>query len=328
MPANLPPQYYEAERRYKEAKTYEEKISILQELLAIMPKHKGTDKLQADLRARISRLKKEKEKKRGPRRRSSPYRIPKEGVAQVILIGTPNTGKSSILSALTKATPQIAPYPFTTREPVVGMMVYENIKIQLVDTPPISRDFIAPWLGDILRRADLLTIVVDLGREDILDQIDDVLLKLHELKIKPDKEGENDEEENFTYKRMIVLANKEDLEGAKERFSILKEFYKDKFPIILTSIKNIDKMDKVKKQIYQFLDIIRVYTKVPGQPPDMDDPIVLKRGSLVVDAARSIHKDFAANLKYARIWGTNKFKGQKVEREHVLEEGDILEFHI
>ena len=328
MPANLPPQYYEAERRYKEAKTYEEKISILQELLAIMPKHKGTDKLQADLRARISRLKKEKEKKRGPHRRSSPYRIPREGVAQVILIGTPNTGKSSILSALTKATPQIAPYPFTTREPVVGMMVYENIKIQLVDTPPISRDFIAPWLGDILRRADLLTIVVDLGREDILDQIDDVLLKLHELKIKPDKEGENDEEENFTYKRMIVLANKEDLERAKERFSILEEFYKDKFPIILTSIKNIDKMDKVKKQIYQFLDIIRVYTKVPGQPPDMDDPIVLKRGSLVVDAARSIHKDFAANLKYARIWGTNKFKGQKVEREHVLEEGDILEFHI
>jgi hypothetical protein len=329
MPANLPPQYYEAERRYREAQSYEEKISLLQEMLAIMPKHKGTDKLQADLRAKISKLKKAGEKKAGPRRRTHSYRIPREGVAQVILIGAPNTGKSSILAALTNATPQIAPYPFTTYELSVGMILWENIKIQLVDTPPIATGFKVPWLGDILKMADLLLATLDLGEEEILEQMDSVMAKLEELKIK--SEGDKDEEledRGVTYKKIAILANKEDLAGGEEKLAILKELYGEKFPIISTSTRIPEKMEKLKEEIYRTLGLIRVYTKVPGQSPDLEDPIVLKRGSLVIDAARSIHKDFARNLKYARMWGVNKFKGQKVEKEHPLEEGDILEFHI
>ncbi|RLE14168.1 GTP-binding protein [Candidatus Aerophobetes bacterium] len=330
MPANLPPQYYEAEKRYREAKSFEEKISILQEMLAIMPKHKGTDKLQADLRAKISKLKKAAEKKKGPCRRSQPYRIPKEGAAQIILIGPPNTGKSTILSALTRASPKIAPYPFTTHEPAVGMMPYENIRIQLVDTPPISPEFNFPWLGDIIRRGDLLLIVVDAGREDILEQAEVVLEKLKELKIR--SEGENtdaiDEEGGILYKKIAILANKNDLQGAEERVSVLKELYGKNFPVIATSATSPQEISRAKEEFYRALDIIRVYTKVPGRPPDMEEPVVLKRGSSVIDAARAIHKDFVNNLKYARIWGQNEFKGQKVEREHPLEEGDILEFHI
>jgi len=184
MPANLPPQYYEAERRYRQAQSYEEKIAILQEMLAIMPKHKGTDKLQAELRAKISKLKKTAQKKTGPRRKGFSYRIPREGIAQVALIGPPNSGKSSILATLTKTKPEIADYPFTTYEPSVGMLTWENVKIQLVDTPPIAEEFKIPWLGEVLRGADLLLIVLDLGKDDILDRAEEVLKKLEASKKK------------------------------------------------------------------------------------------------------------------------------------------------
>jgi len=333
MPANLPPQYYEAERRYREAKSLEDKISILQEMLAIMPKHKGTDKLQADLRARLSKLRKTIEKKKGPSRKYHPYRIPREGAAQVILMGPPNTGKSSLLSALTKVSPEVAPYPFTTHEPVVGMMPYENIKIQLVDTPPFSLEFNFPWLAEIIRRGDLLLAVLDLEKDDILDQVEIVLKKLEEFKIKPQikrkekSEDEIQESSGNVFKKVIFVANKDDIEGAEGRVSVLKEFYQEDFPVIVTCAKSPQKMERLKERIYHHLGIIRVYTKVPGNPPDMQDPVVLKKGSSVIDAARAIHKDFVKNLKYARIWGRDEFKGQKVEREHPLEEGDILEFH-
>ncbi|HHF98997.1 MAG TPA: TGS domain-containing protein [Candidatus Aerophobetes bacterium] len=331
MPANLPPQYYEAERRYREAKSIEEKISILQEMLAIMPKHKGTDKLQADLRAKISKLKKSVEKKKGPARKYQPYLIKKEGAAQVILAGPPNTGKSSILAALTKASPEIAPYPFTTHEPKVGMMPYENIKIQLVDTPPICPEVNFPWMGEVIRRGDLVAVILDAGGDDILEQVEMVLERLREFKIRVDEERpseEKEQEKSLFYSKIALVANKDDLPGAEERISILKEFYKERFPVIPLCTTSAFKLDNFKREIYRCLGIIRVYTKAPGKQPDMEDPVVLKKGSLVIDAARAIHKDFAKNLKYARIWGKNEFKGQKVEREHPLEEGDVLEFHI
>ena len=329
MPTNLPPQYYKAEQRYRAAKTFEEKICILQEMLAIMPKHKGTDKIQADLRAKISKLKRTAHTKKGPHRSADPYQIPKQGAAQVILIGPPNTGKSSILLTLTRASPEIAPYPFTTHEPVVGMLVYENINIQLVDTPPIAEEFNFPWMKDILIRGELLLTVIDVGKEDVLEQVESVVGKLKDLNIKLAKEDHGEEVEKGTiYKKMVILANKSDVQGAEERLSILEEFYGEHFSIIVSSVKSPQKMEKVKKDIYHVLDIIRVYTKVPGRPPDMEDPVVLKKGSLVIDAAQSIHKDFARNLKYVRIWGDSKFDGQKVEKGHPLEEGDILEFHI
>jgi len=328
MPANLPPQYYEAERRFREAKNFDEKISILQEMLAIMPKHKGTDKLQASLRAKLSKLRKAAEKKKSARPKGHSYRIPKEGIAQVALAGAPNTGKSSILSYLTNANPEVAPYPFTTYEVNVGMMKWENVKIQLVDTPAIAPEFMIPWIGEVLRGADLLLVVVDLGKDEILEQVDNVLKRLEELKIKPETQ-DGKMERGVTYKKIAILANKEDIPGSEERAVILKELYGDKFPIIISSTKIPERMEKVKEEIYQALGLIRIYTKAPGESADLGEPVVLKKGSLVIDAARAIHKDFAKNLKYARMWSLdNKFKGQKVNREHPLREGDIVEFHI
>ncbi|MBC7188845.1 TGS domain-containing protein [Candidatus Aerophobetes bacterium] len=330
MPANLPPQYYEVERKYREAKDVEEKIALLQEMLAIMPKHKGTDKLQADLRAKISKLKKQAQKKKSTRKGFNPYLIKKEGAAQVVLVGPPNTGKSTLLAALTNASPEIAPYPFTTHEPSVGMMEYENIKIQIVDTPPVAEEFNFPWLGEIVRRGDLILIVLDAGRDDLLEQMEIVLKKLEEFRIKKGQDSREERESGergFFFKKMLVVANKDDFPEAESRISILQEFYAEKFRILPFSAKKLQEIDTLKEEIYRVLDIIRVYTKAPGRSPDFDDPIVLKRGSLVIDAARCIHKDFAQKLKYARIWGRDEFKGQMVDREHPLEDGDILEFH-
>jgi len=329
MPANLPPQYYEAEKRYRDARTNEERLAILKEMWAIMPKHKGTDKLQGDLKAKISELKKEMQKPRTAGRRIYSRRVPRQGAAQVVLIGFPNVGKSQILSRLTKATPQVAPYPFTTQEPQVGMIEFEDIKIQLIDTPPIRDDFIQSWLPPIIRSADLILLVVDLGSDEVLEEIDGVIRRLEESRIKL----VSDEPEGVglfgdAYKKSIILGNKSDLEGAGPNLEALKDLYADKFPIISISSKDSGNGIRLKKEIYQALNIIRVYTKEPGKPADLKDPVVLKKGSIVLDAAKAIHKDFAHNLRYVRMWGSSKFDGQQVDRDHPLEDGDIVEFHL
>ena len=329
MPANLPPQYYEAEKRYRDARTNEERLAILKEMWAIMPKHKGTDRLQGDLKAKISELKKEMQKPRTAHRRTYSRHVPRQGAAQVVLIGPPNVGKSQILSRLTKANPQVAPYPFTTQEPQVGMIEFEDIKIQLIDTPPITGDFIQPWLPPIIRSADLLLLVVDLGSNEILEEIDGVIRRLEESRIKLVSE-EPKEVGLFgdAYKKTIILGNKSDLEEAEGYLEALKDLYADKFPIISISGKDSGDWVRLKKEIYQALNIIRVYTKEPGKPADLKDPIVLKKGSIVFDAAKAIHKDFAHNLRYVRMWGSSKFEGQQVDRDHPLQDGDIVEFHV
>jgi len=332
LPANLPPQYYEIERKYKLAKTYEEKIAILQEMLAIMPKHKGTDKLQADLRAKISKLRKASEKKPGAIRRTYRHHIPREGAAQVTLIGPPNVGKSQILDNFTNATPQIAPYPFTTGEPVVGMMPLENIKIQVVDTPPITNEFLPSYLPSIIRETDLALLVVDLSSDEVIDQMEMVIEKLKEVKIKlVGKMLKNTSTEGIIYKKTLIIGNKKDAEGAEQRLEVLRDLYKDEFSIISISAINPsyhNNIKKAKREIYKALNIIRIYTKAPGKPVDLNDPIVLKEKSKVIDAARVIHKDFANNLKYAKMWRKGKFNAWKVDKDYPLEEGDIVEFHI
>jgi len=329
MPANLTPQYYEAERRYRLVKTNQERLAILKEMWAIMPKHKGTDKLQADLKAKISRLKKEMQKKTRVGKSTYSHHIAREGAAQVVLLGPSNVGKSQILASLTDASPQVAPYPFTTRDTVVGMMKFENINIQLVDTPPITREYMEPWLSEIIRETDLVLLTADLGRDSLLGDIEALVRKLEELKIKlVAREPEVKVTQEMRYKMAIIGANKRDLPNANKRLKTLKDVYSDKFPIYSLSATSRAGLDRLKEKIYKALNIIRVYTKSPGKGADRSEPIILKKGSRVIDAARAIHKDFANKLRYARMWGSGKFEGQKVQKDHPLEDGDILEFHI
>ncbi len=313
MPANLPPEYYEKEKELRDAKTPEEKISILKELLSIMPKHKGTDKLQAELRAKIKKLNKLRESKK-KKKTFSPYDIPKEGAAQIVLIGPPNTGKSLFLSTLTHARSLSAPYPFSTLKPVVGMMNFENIQFQLIDTPPITLEFMDKGIIQLLHQADLLLLICDAGEESVIESLEEVNTRLEERNIilGEDKKG-------------VLVLNKMDKPGSKDRFQIVKELYNN-LPVVPVSVKN-HQFNNLDRVIFETLRIIRVYTKTPGSPPNLEKPIILKRGSRVIDVAEEVHKDFL-RMKYARLWNSKGIKGLRVERKHVLEDGDILEFHI
>ncbi len=327
MPANLPPQYFEAEKRYRQAETPEEKIEALEEMLAIMPKHKGTDKLRAELRNKIAKFTKEAQKRPSVARKGGIYTVKKEGAGQVVLIGLPNVGKSQLLSALTEALPEIADYPFTTKSPQLGMMKFENIQVQLVDMPPIIDQDAHPWFATVLRSADALLLLADLSNEPI-KQIEEVFEELQKRRIKPiGKEAKAEPEQWVFPKRTIILGNKSDLDPSGKKFASLKEKYGGQFPVLPASAKTQLGLEELKREIFEALNIVRVYTKVPGGKPDLNDPMILKKGSTVADAAEEIHKDFRHKLKYAQIWGSGKFAGQRVKRDHVLQDGDIIELH-
>jgi small GTP-binding protein len=324
MPANLPPQYFEAEKSFREAKDPLEKIAALEEMLAIMPKHKGTDHLRAELRARIAKLTQQAGKKSGARRASMV--VEKEGAAQVAVIGLPNAGKSQLIASTTNASPPVAEYPFTTHSATPGMMEFENIKIQLIDTPPLAPQAFQFWLPPLLRKADALLVMVDLSG-DPLEQMESIVSQLEKMRIIIGDAGAGSE---FTiwHQKALIIGNKLDLDGAAKNFEALKNRYEDRFPLIAVSARQGTGLEELKRKIYEVLDIIRVYTKVPGGKPDFTDPIVVARGSTLADAAAEVHKDFAANMKYARIWGSAKHDGVMAKRDHILEDGDIIELHL
>ena len=325
MPANLPPQYFEAEKRYRSAKEPEEKIAALEAMLAIIPRHKGTDKLHAMLRQKIARFSQEAERKYATARRAGFY-ITKEGAGQVMLVGPANAGKSQLLAVVTEAIPEIAEYPFTTKTPIPGMMKFEDTQIQLVDTPPIGRKEVRVLLANTLRNADLIAIVIDLSREPV-SQVEAALQGLREARIEPLDDGTQVTPGSYP-RKMLIVGNKNELAGSNENWERLRSKYARLFPLVSISAREGDGLEEFKKAVYQALNIIRVYTKTPGSKADLTDPMILEKGSTLGEAAESLHKDFYQNLKYAVVWGSGKYDGQRVSKGHVLQDGDIVEFHI
>ena len=325
MPTNLPPQYFEAEKRYRQAKTNPDKIAALEEMLAIMPKHKGTDHLKADLRRRIAKLTQAVDKKSAGQRASMV--IAREGAAQIVVIGLPNAGKSQLIARITNASPPVADYPFTTNLPTPGMMEFENIQIQLIDTPPLTALATEPWFSPTLVRADALLVMLDLNEEP-LPQMESIIAQLEKLRFTI-TEGKTEDAQQIPlrYKKALIIANKINLEGAGQNYATLQSMYQDQLPIIAISAKQGTGLEELKLRVFQTLDILRVYTKTPGQKPDYNDPIILPRGSTLEDAAESVHKDFRSRLKYARLWGSGKHDGIRVKREHILQDGDVIELH-
>jgi len=329
MPANLPPQYFDTEKKLKTAKTPQEKIAILEELLSIVPKHKGTEKLQALLKTKISKLKSSAQKKASTARHAPVYMVEKSGAGQVVLAGPPNSGKSSLVKSLTNANPGIGDYPFTTRLAYPAMMKYENIQIQLVDTPPVTLDYMETWLPELIKGADGVLLILDLAESAILDSLTAVLMQLEEKRIKFVRENMYIPEENrLFYKKALIVANKKDLVPNEKIDHLLKELSGEKLEIITVSSLDQDELDELKKKIFLMLDIIRIYSKAPGKKATFNDPFTLRKGSTVSDFARTVHQDFVQKMKYARIWSEKKYQGQMVNRDHVLEDEDIIELHI
>jgi small GTP-binding protein len=326
MPANLPPQYFEVEKDFRLAKTSLEKIAALEEMLAIMPKHKGTDHLRAELRRRVAKLTQGAGKKTATQKTSMV--ILKEGAAQVVVIGLPSVGKSQLVASVTNASPAVAEYPFTTYTAIPGMMEFENIQIQLIDTPPLATQSTESWLPPTLIRADAFLVIVDLS-DDPLAQMENIITELREMRIGIiDDKIKDEQHSTLRYKKALIVGNKIDLDEVSQSYRTLHNKYKDRLPVIAISAQKGTGLEELKLKVYQMLDIIRVYTKLPSGKPDFNDPIILQRGSTLEDAAVSVHKDFRVKLKFARVWGSGKHDGVMVKRFHILEDGDIIELHM
>jgi ribosome-interacting GTPase 1 len=326
MPTNVPPQYHEAEARLRQAKTREEKLAIMEEMMAIMPKHKGTDKLRSELNQKIKRLKEasDKEKKSGARKA---VHVPREGAGQIVLIGPPNGGKSQLLCALTNAAPEVASYPFTTRIPVPGMMPFENIKIQLVEVPAITESAMEIWAPEIIRAADLALMVLDISAPDLLDCVEAIKKQLEKHYVFLVKEMPDEKKIGASYIRTIILANKMDLQEARNNLPVFKEWLGNQFDVIELSALNDENIKSLPARFFSELRIIRVYTKAPGKKLEKQDPIILPAGSSVLDAAQGLHKEIAQKLKFAKVWGEGMHDGQQVARDQIVKDGWALEFH-
>ena len=325
MPANLTPIYLEAERRFKSAITTEEKIAALEEMMATIPRHKGTEKMQAELKRRRSKLRAEASR-RPATRAGTIHRVEKEGVGQVALIGPPNSGKSLLVRKLTHAQPEVADYPFTTRVPLPGMMPFEDVQIQLVDLPPVHPDFPESWLYQIIRNADAALLVVDLSDPDLLEDLEMALGQVANAKVQL-QQDEVPKAPGWMPKRTLLVANKIDLCGAPADLQILRDLYGERFELIRVSAKTGEGLEALRQAVFKMLDLIRVYTKAPGKKLERVAPYVLKRGSHLVDLAANVHHDFLAQLKYARLWRECRFEGQMVNRDHLLEDKDVVELH-
>lgn len=328
MPANLPPEYFEVEKRFREAKTAQEKVEALEEILAVIPKHKGTDKLRADFRRRLSKLKSKQQTKKATSRRDLGHRVEREGAGQVVLIGAPNVGKSALVGALTNANPEVADFPYTTRLPMPGMMPFENIQIQLVDTPPITEDYTEPWLPDVIRRADFILLVVDVTGDPIQD-LEGTVTFLEEKRIAPLRLAHvHDGKHGWTFKPLLVIANKNDDASTEENFQIFKALLEDEWPMLAVSAVTGRNLELLKQALFNGLEIIRVYTKARGKTPDRKSPFVLKKGATVEELAGKVHKEFVDKFKFAKVWGTDVYDGQMIQKDHVLQDGDVVELHV
>jgi len=330
MPANLPPQYLKAEDEYRKASTPEKRLEKLRELFRLLPKHKGTEKLQSDLKQKMSQLKQEQERgKPGGKKAGLSHYVPREGAGQVMLIGPPNVGKSTLLAALTNARPEIAAYPFTTREPQPGIMMWRDVAVQLVDLPAISPEFVEPWVPDVIRAADAALLVADLASDDVAEATIAVLERLAASHAELVGELPYDSlDESIRHLKTVMVTTKLDADGASDRLDVVREWFGPRFPVTPVSARTGQGLETLRAAAYHLLGVLRVYTKVPGKPADRTKPFTLPIGSTVLDLAREIHRDFEHSLKSARIWGSGVFDGQAVKRDHELHDGDVVELHV
>jgi ribosome-interacting GTPase 1 len=331
MPANLTPQYKKAEEEYRRAQTPEDEVRCLELMLREIPKHKGTDKLQAELKAKISKARHEVEhaKKAGKKGHHGPH-IQRQGAGRATIIGGPNAGKSQLLARLTRATPEVAPYPFTTREPQPGMMPWEDVLVQLVDTPPITTDVLDPTILSLIRGSDLVLLMADVGNDEGIEAVQPVLDRLNQTKTRLANTTHLDEEDiGLSFTQTLLVLNKIDLPGSEDRIALLKEFCPLDFREYRISAEHGTGLEELRSAIYQSLDVVRVYTKLPTKKEaDYDRPFTVKRGGTLLDVAELVHRDMAANFKYARVWSTSIVApGTQMKGDYVVHDKDVVEIH-
>jgi ribosome-interacting GTPase 1 len=326
MPANLTPDYERAEAAYRAAGTDEDRIAALREMAATIPKHKGTEKLQADIKHRLSLLRKKVAK--SPSRGPDPFHIPHAGAGQVVLAGLPNVGKSQLVLAASRghAPVKVTDYPFATALPVPAMVSWADVQLEFVDTPPVTSDHVPPGLFGTFRNADVLALVVD-ASTDPLEQAEELLGILHgrEFRLRTVPREELDPSDPHDHSTLLV-ATKADLAPAGAA-ATLRELYAPALEVLAVSGTTGIGLDRFIERCWGLLSAIRVYTKEPGGPADTRKPFVLPSGATVEELAAEIHRDLAARLKFARLWRSDHPPGMQVHRTEPLHDGDIVELH-
>jgi len=327
MPANLSPEYYRAEEELRKASSAAERLDALKKMLSAIPKHKGTEKMQGDIKRRIAALREEMQK--SGKKKGFSLTVEKEGGGQVTLAGPPNSGKSRLAATLAGAPLEAAPYPFTTRLPQPAMMPFEDIQIQIVDLPPVCSQHTEFWVPNIIRTSDLVLLVIDLSSPEVLDELEDTLAVLKQAKIElVHYMPETDYWASVAEKRGWLVGAKIDLGDAAGNWEVIRELYGGRFGMSAVSSQTGAEIERLRHEIFSALEILRVYSKPPGREADMERPYVLPAGSTVLDFASTVHRDFQENLKFARIWGHGKFEGARVNRDYVLQDKDVIELHI
>jgi ribosome-interacting GTPase 1 len=320
VPANLPPDYYAAEAAFRTAVTPQAKVEALERMLAIMPHHKGTDHLRAELRARMAKLVQEvsRQRKGG---HADVYTVHREGAGQAVLVGPPCAGKSSLLQALTGATARIAEYPFTTQLPQPAMMPFEDIQVQLVDLPAVAPGATPAWLSGLVPQADLLLLVIDLDT-DPTGELQTLEAELDGLRVRPRRPGPADGEGV----QALVVGTKLDLPAASDGGELLRLELNGRLPLLLTSCASGQGLGELRTRIVQALDLVRVYAKPPGRPPDLSRPFVLRQGATVEDLADIVHHEVRQALRYAVRW-TPGAAPLRVGHQYQLADRDVIELH-
>jgi ribosome-interacting GTPase 1 len=330
VPANLTPDYKAAEQRFRHAASHEEKLEALREMIALLPKHKGTEKMLADLRKRFAKLEDESaHAARGGAHRADPGHVRREGAGQWVLLGPPNAGKSSLLKSLTHAHPEVAEYPFTTRAPQPGMAVFEDVQIQLVDTPAVATGHTEPYMANLARNSDGLLLVLDVTADDVGEAVKSLFDLLERARVWPvGRPLPTDASSLRAPKPVIGLGNKCDLDEDGTFAALAREALGPDLPFLPMSAERGEGLEALRSLLFRELKRIRVYTKEPGHKPDVRRPFVLPEGATVHDLALEVHKEIADRLKFARLWGSNaRFDGQQVDRHHVLADRDVVELH-
>jgi ribosome-interacting GTPase 1 len=331
MPANLTPQYKKAEEEYRAAVTAEEKLRCLEQMLQVIPKHKGTSHMQADLKTRISALRKDAASGAGKGRRADPFHVEASGAGQVTLIGLPNAGKSALLAALTKAPVTVADYPFATRGPVPGMMFYQDAQIQLVDLPPVTAEHVEGGQVGAFRNSDLLWVVLDCSSGRLLEDaatLQQLLAERLRIVLKGERRVTGYDEDRMLLRSGLLVGTKADLPQAKENFEAMCELIGPWLPAHCVSATTGEGLAELTAATWAMLGKMRVYAKKPGKPADMDEPFLIDERATIGELATLIHKELADKLKFARIWGSGQFDGQQVHADYVLSDKDVVELHV
>jgi uncharacterized protein len=327
MPANLTPQYQRAELQFRRAQSTAERLAAVELMLQLIPKHKGSEKLQAELKTRLKMLRSElAAEKLAPKGAGKSYRITRQGAATLVVLGPPNVGKSRLLQVLTQATPEVADYPFTTREPSPGMCEHAGLSIQLIDTPPMAEAALEPALFNLIRASDGVILMGHGRSAQTPSELQRVIEQLHLRHTRLGQQtGFDPEHFGVVELRTLLLLTHAPVVDDVARWSAEQQRLRGCLEVLCVDLAQPATLGPLREALVRLADVIRVFTKPPGQPVDHQHPLTFPRGSSVAEVAEAIHHDLAARVKTARLWPAGVATPRTVGREHLVADGDIVE---